>query len=371
MKKNFMNIFSAVLAVFALLVASGCERRPLEDVETVGIIIRVDWKYYEMETEKPTGMTMVFQDQFGLVTRVTTSSVDSIYVTLPVGTYDAFVFNQSEQEFSSYSFSGMDSYPDATAELKSFRSRWYSAQRSETDDEPVATTPEQLGVGLGHFSITQDMVDAYNRYYPHNKKNKATKDHPAEVDRSASVLLTIYPVDVVSVVQVKCYIKNIDKLYSARASLSGMARRYRMTKEVTGPETITQLLEHWRAVRNVDDKTLGYIYAVSDIYSLGLSNGDDTQSKINLRDTLDNKFELNLLLVDGKTQMRFPFWVGSRFTIKKDYADDINIRDTLFLELGKNGEIELPDVIVDSTANGGFSANVEDWDDQVNVNIPI
>lgn len=62
MKRMTKNICLSVLGTVLLLAGTGCERRPLEDVETIGLMVKVNWKYYEMTAEKPTGMTVVFQD---------------------------------------------------------------------------------------------------------------------------------------------------------------------------------------------------------------------------------------------------------------------------------------------------------------------
>jgi len=53
-----------------------------------------------------------------------TNDLSGVMVSLPVGTYDIMVFNQSVDEFGSLRFEGMDKYSTASAVLENKETKW-------------------------------------------------------------------------------------------------------------------------------------------------------------------------------------------------------------------------------------------------------
>lgn len=366
-----------LLSVVAAVISISCQRRPLELYYTAGakVLVKVDWTKY---TERPTGMTLMFYDQYGSNTRITSSNVDSAYVTLEVGDYDVFVFNQSETEFGSISFSGMERFDTPEAIVEEIASKWY---KSKADDEYIGTNPDDLGVAVGHFKITEEMVKEYNEYYTKTKTKTKTKngtkadageeDLPDFLENS---LITLYPTNITSILNVTAYITGIDNLYSARASLTGLAKGYKLTQLTPSSTDVTQLLDQWEKVKyEGDDAGKGYLRLRSDITTFGLPGGYEGID-LTKREPALNVFTLSILLRDGKTVLDFPFNVGHHFVIEKDTETGVAIRVKLILEVGNRPgeEIKLPDVDpADSDNGGGFTADVDDWDEEINADIPL
>lgn len=358
----------------AAVISISCQRRPLELYYTAGakVLVKVDWTKY---TERPTGMTLMFYDQYGSNTRITSSNVDSAYVTLGVGDYDVFVFNQSETEFGSISFRGMESFDSPEAIVEEIASKWY---KSKADDEYIGTNPDDLGIAVGHFEITEEMVKEYNEYYTKTKTKtkygtKADGDEAKVPEFLETSLITLYPTNITAILDVTAYITGIDNLLSARASITGLAQGYKLTHLVPSSTNVTQLLEQWeKVIYEGTNSSKGYIRLRSDITTFGLPGGYEGID-LAKRDPTLNVFSLSILLRDGKTVMDFPFNVGHHFVIERDSAG-VAIRVKLILEVGNRPgeEIVLPDVDpVDSDNGGGFTADVDDWEDEINADIPL
>jgi hypothetical protein len=79
----------------------------------------------------------------------------------------------------------------------------------------------------------------------------------------------------------------------------------------------------------------------------------------------ENNFILDVLLVDNKTILQFPFQVGDAF-VKQTGTDETH-------ELSINLEIymdsPLPDVKPEGGSGSGFDATVDDWGPEENVDI--
>lgn len=366
--------YALIVLVAVIAAATSCERRPLESdyAPTVKVLVQCDWSHFE---EVPTGMTMYFYKDGESTPRViSTSEIYSAGVNLPAGHWRMFLINQSVNEFSSYDFFNMNEYKNALVRLTEISSKWYDPTKSSvTKDSFIGHAPEHLGVAIADdFDITPEMVDSYQSAYYEYKTKLASKASDEELDNIVKALeerTYIIPVtayDIISSVRVRIYINNIGSLRSARASLSGMAQNFMLTKDRTDVGTVDQLLESWNLHRDDDNITRGYIE--SEITSLGLPEGIVS---VEGRDPALNNLGLQLLLQDGTTVVKYDFQVGHKFTISKDESG-LGLRLNLYLQEGYDDDplINLPDVVVEE-GGGGFKADVTDWDEEINVGIPI
>jgi len=354
-----------------LSIFAGCDRRPLELYFSpeAQILVKCDWSGFP---EVPTGMTMYFfKDGETDPKVITTSDVYQTKVSLEAGHYKMYLINQSPNEFGSFAFKGMDAYTTTGSYLTSITSQWYT---TKADTSIIGHDPENLGVGIAdEFDITPELVEQYQAIYTRYKEHIYSKtesgsddeDYQAELDKLTKEV-DVIAYNVVSQLNIKVYVNNIYNLRSARASLTGMAGGYLLTKSSTTDGTATQLMETWSKTINSSDATKGYIE--TSITTLGLPGGILTTEG---REASLNLLSLSLLLVDNSTIKNFEFNEGNNIKIERG-AQGIKLELNIVIGTESDPAIVLPDV--DPTpdqSGGGFSAKVDDWGEQIDVPINL
>lgn len=334
MSRLLRTLLAAGAVCMGTLLAS-CDHKELcyDHNHPVRARIEVDWSQFTEEV--PTGMTVSLfsQDDESVHTQLSnnTSYVD---VNVSPGLYRAFVFNQSTTEFGSLTFERMDDMFDATVRAADRASRWFKARDA---NERLVQNPEWFAVGVQS-----------NIYVP---KEMARRSNRVE---ARSVIARLTPLCVVYTIHVRIHVRNIYNLRSARASLDGLADGYRIGILEPTSTLATQLLENWTVERDSDNPANGTIRA--DITSFGLPYGHQ-----NLPEA--NHLNLSFLLVDNKTTVSFDFPVGNAFRTDQGLS--------LSLSLDRSIDAPLPDVKPEGGQSGGFDAKVDDWGDEVNIDIGV
>lgn len=368
-----MRITKYILSLVVLIAAIGCQRRPLEYFyrPEAKIILKVDWSDFP---EKPTGMTVFLFKDGEAGQAFSTSDVDQTELNISAGRYKLFVMNQSMTEFGGITFKDMSSYDDAEAIISKVTSKWYAimkgviaSQEGEGDElHGVGAQPEDLGIAIAdEFTITEDEVKNFEYEYAKWRKGHGKKDGDGEaaddapVDKDAPALRTISAVahNVVSRLHVKIYFHNIPTLYSVRTSMEGLADSYLLTKNTTSQKEVAQLMEKWDIHVTSPDGVDGYVETT--IHTFALPNGEKS---VTGRDPQKNVFTVQALHKDLKTITEEVFTVGDKFKI----SFPGKIRMQMDLEVGP---INLP--YSPGGDAGGFISYVEDWDDVIDVPIPI
>lgn len=375
-----MKRLGLILGVTVLMILSvvGCKRRPLDYYyrPTCRVILNVDWTHFP---ETPSGMTAFFyRDGDDTPILYTTAEVHSTELELKAGHYRGFVINQSPEEFWTVGFNHIDVWEEVRASLAVTRTKWY-VTRDGADDSYVSLAPENLGVAhLEEFEITDEMVERYQAQYSEWKtktksyaETKATESEVDEAKRQLDELtyvINTVAYNVTCELKARVYVQGIYNLYSARASMTGLANDYMFSQRGTGEETTVQLMDSdtWHKTVYDADPTRGYIE--TSITTLGLPNG--IVDHIESRDPSLNLFGLSCLLVDRATQIDADYNVGNSFTIE----DGIHgLKLTLNLELGSMDApaIVLPDVPPYGGDDKGFDATVTDWEEGETIEIPM
>lgn len=366
-----MKITKYILSLAVLIAAIGCQRRPLEYFyrPEAKIILKVDWSDFP---EKPTGMTVFLFKDGEAGQAFSTSDVDQTELNISAGRYKLFVMNQSMTEFGGITFKDMSSYDDAEAIISKVTSKWYAIMKgviaSQEGDElhGVGAQPEDLGIAIAdEFTISEDEVKNFQYQYAKWRKGKGKQDGDGEaaddapVDKDAPALRTISAVahNVVSRLHVKIYFHNIPTLYSVRTSMEGLADSYLLTKNTTSQKEVAQLMEKWNIHVTSPDGVDGYVETTIHTFAL-----PDGVTSVAQRDPRANIFTVQALHKDLKTITEEVYSVGDKFKI----SFPGKIRMQMDLEVGP---INLP---YDPSGDaGGFISYVEDWDDVIDVPIPI
>lgn len=368
-----MKLMRYIVVLVAVLATFGCQRRPLEYYykPEAKMLLEIDWSDFP---EMPTGVTVFIFKEGEAPRSITTSEVNKPEFTISAGRYKMYVMNQSMTEIGGVNFEDMSSYENAEAILSKVTSKWYSVLKgviSSNEGEGligVGIQPDDLGIGIiPEFEITAAEVQDYQYKYAKWRKGKGKKDGDGEAaddapyDKDAPVIRTIkvMPHNVVSQLKVKVNVHNVQNLYTVRASFERLAESFLLTQGTTSQKEVAQLIEQWNLTKTSDDGKIGYVEGM--ISTFALPNGET--SALN-RNPQANVLTVQCLHADKKTYTSEVFEVGDKLkiTLSPKYY-----RMLIEVEVGP---IYLPNH--DPAGDGGgFVSYVEDWDDEVDIDIPV
>lgn len=376
MMRRFGHIIAAAIVLMA---AFACQRRPLETLEgaTSRVIVKCIWEVSVYpEGIKPDGVSFYFFRNGSYYSSLTTSSVDSCEVSLPVGRYKMYMISQSPEEYWRESFQNMTSFDEVSTSLTETTVRWVT----RSDDEAVVENPDKLicaGVSE-EFEITQEMTEEYQYYYTTWKNIRARNGHSttkagdgtidpeeayyAERIQYYTIRIPVYPKNIVSQLWVTIYAGNVGALQSMRASNSGMARTWELTKEITASDRAIQLINSNQWTLTYDDRPLGIGHLDGIITTFGLPDGEQPSA------ARDSTLNVSALLVDNATVANYSFNVGDKMQV---FEPNPGYRNLYRLVFGSAEEpiITFPDVTPES--GGGFIGSVEDWEEEIEVEMRL
>lgn len=305
-------------------------------IRTAQVRIPVDWTHFK--EEQPTGMTVALYpyDLTQTYKAYLSNDLSHVDALLQQGNYHVLVYNQSTTEFGSLHFEDMESFATAKVMANNFVSTWY---KSRGDADRTAKSPEWLATGgIDSIAVTKQMVNTDSIY---------------STD-------TISPLNIIYKVNIHVRVKNIYNIRSARASLEGMAEGYVFSTKQPTSSSITQLIEQWTLKADKYNPANGVLSAT--IQSFGLPFGHQDLAN-------ENTLRLSLLLVDNKTQKDYEFEVGDKFKREDDSDSSITTSVSLNLDLDLDIDDPIPDVKPEGGSSGGFDATVEEWGDDINIDI--
>lgn len=354
-KCNLMNRFaSIVLTSLVVAMAGSCEHKELcyYHPHTAPVRVNIDWSRFPME--QPTGMTaysFLVGGEERDIYKTTSHNIDYITLDLEAGFFNTVVFNQSESEFGSFEFVNLDDYDKAMVRVFQVKSNWYESKSQGTK---VGTEPEWLAVGRAEdIEVTEEMVEIAEKEYLEAHKEIVTRSG----SRSVNEVATITPTSVVKQVEFNIHLKKTYNLRSARAAMEGMTEgRYLSTgRPLEG--YVAHTLDTWSLTTEPNDPATGYITA--KVATFGLPEGHKATPQ-------ENKFSVSLLLVDGETIMTHDFYIGDLLAQLNELSD---IEEKIVIDL--TFPEPLLDVMPVGGSGGGFSADVDDWGDEITTEIPI
>lgn len=387
-------ILKGVVIALVLVDASSCSRRPLEEEWQLGdyadILLMTDWKLLH---ETPTGISAVFYPDDGSTpVRLMTNNIKQNVVRLRRGTYHVIVFNQSEYEFGSMTFSGMSTYETACASLNPLSAnstltaadyRWLSGMLHTPDSLALGMRePEYFNADRFVYEVTEDMCR--RQYY---KEQGAASNVPVwDIPDPEEYIDTIFstPPPVPPTLHITARVKGINNAYQVRAYITNMARA-----DLFGPHRNTEnpaihVISNWSIAADPGVKEKGEIRADIRCFGVpGLQVADHDlyynldaidftrapQSAVPAVAPLtraiaeyygDNVIVFDFLLKDGKTHAQQSFTVTDAITYDKG-----ELRLDIELDHGTTDPdfpIILPDVPdVIGSGGAGFDATVEEW----------
>ena len=343
-------IFALTLA--AILVAGCSIEPPLHLRQSMEVIVKVLWKAEVYpDGQKPDGMTLyIFRDN-EFYSQLTTSQVDSCIVLLEPGRYRLYMISQSPEEYWKNEFFDMTDFDKARVSVAETKSSWYST-RSES--EVLINNPEVMIAGVSDFfDVTEDMIE--------RQRLAATKAGDISTIYYYTILVPVNPRSIVSQYWVTIYSDNVDMLRSVRASTTGMARTFGITKDKTNEEEGTQLITEWSLTVDDDQHLIGHLDG--RVTTFGFPNGELPHPD------RDSSLNVSTLLIDNKTIQSYKFYIGDKIKLEDNppqgYRYLYRITFGSIFEPAIHPERVLPE------GGGGFTAGVTDWDEEIDVGVEI
>lgn len=368
MKKVFLIIIVALAFI-------SCKRRPLTYAYTpkVEIILYADWADMSV---KPTGMSVYCYPESGESPTIKqTNNVDSAILNLGVGVYKILVFNQVPSDFGTIDFSGLDYYETAEVFATSTTSKWYESKAEES----LVQDPEELAIATYHtIEVTQEAVEEVLGL---REKYDGT-DYYIEPYK----VIYVEPKVVIKTTRVTVKLDGFHNLSAARATLYGMAEGYDISEQKSHANYVTHLLESWSANEYLYDVTQGEIITYFTCFGIP----ETTTATRELDESWGGTMHLEMLLVDDSTiiEADYPLYEFTTLLYEEELeADDEDNRsgdedgeseddspeyddDDVDISVDLDGNITLPDVKPVGGSTGGFNANVTDWGEEEDVEIP-
>lgn len=358
MRRYISRISSLILTLSVIIAANSCEHKELcyYHPHVAPVRVNVDWSLFTME--QPTGMTAYAYTQDGKgehLHRFITHDINSITLELEAGFFNSIVFNQSESEYGSIEFTDLESYNNAQVKVVQTKSSWYSTKVPETK---VGTEPEWFAVGREEqIEVTEDMVAVAEKEYLDQLGDQMAR---ALSTKTVNDVATIVPISVIKQVEFRVYGQGLYNLRSARGAVEGMAEGCLLSTGQTTASHVAHTMDAWHLETEPNDPASGDIVTVLSTFGLPQGHGGAAD---------ENKFTLNLLLVDNKTQLTYDYYIGDILAQFEgmDGLDGQIQKVVVELELPER----LPDVQPMGGSGGGFDASVDDWGDEISTTIPI
>lgn len=346
-----------VYILLCLMLVASCERRLLEE-RPPGYTCRIeiDWSESFGEGNKPSGASVWLYPHDGSSAMFErTADPDYIELSLGVGVYDVVVFNLTPSELSSTlgfrgtsDLSTLEVYTQPVGSVSS----WYASRA----DYGVTVKPEDFAITVYRdLEVTQQMYD------------QVKLDYFAGIDQTIETLATVVPEDIIKNIKVNILADGYQNLLDTRGAISNMAEGYMVDSETVNTIAASHMLDEGTWLKEVDEGAYStgkaYVYYVA----FGLQ-GDETASRsASDYDYWSGTLDIEMMLVDSEsTIMAYSIGVNSSHisTIDEGIEEGLDLEITV-------GPVTLPDVEPAGGTSGGFDANVNDWEDEEKVDVPL
>jgi hypothetical protein len=258
--KRCRQTVTMAAAALLLLTATSCRRDlwvyqdNFKQVE-----LDIDWRSYFREwplnpnaqpADDPDGMTVWFFPKDGRKSFTYTSSEVRHFETyLSKGDYDGLVIDYSPMEYGRQEFIGMD-YA-STAKVQSLPNSYQPENTPELygDEAYGRTLPTKLANGLYQLAAEPELIASdtvqmtvntgdYDKYIPYKERDKY----------QSTLVKQLYEMEPVLIpwnFRVRIYIKGIYYLYSAEATIAGLADGYKLVDCKSSDTPCLMKLDDW------------------------------------------------------------------------------------------------------------------------------
>lgn len=361
---SFLSVACLALTVLACL---SCQRDPLELYYNGQADVHITYDWESKFGQKPDGMTLMLAHDGDSITYTDfTNDVDETTTRLNSGVYRLMVMNKTIGEFSKVNFYNRKSYNDFMVKLKTY---YVESENLWDNGRTYMEEPEKIGIGTDTFSV-KSSVDSIIFY------DYRETAHPDTVHLQRHVV--IYPMSTTLKVRVK--VRGISNMKDMEGYITGMADGFYPNQGWRTKEAGTIKLSGWtpekRSSTRADEEEEANVgWMTCNVETFGLPHGREL-----LKDRVpeSNYIMLHFTLLDNSS-IDFAYRVGKEIRyegddgtmtsfLQTDVALELNLEiDTPYYE---NDEVPiLP--YAQPSGTGAFDAEVEDWGEDVNVDVPM
>jgi len=355
-----------------MLLLPSCNRYELELYYDGKADIEITYDWLSQYGEKPEGMTLMLANN-GDSMRIypPTHNVDKTTdLRLGAGHYLLTVMNKSFGEYSTVNFYNRNSHQNISAKSKTY----YIQGNSQWDSgRTYLEEPEKMGVAVDTFDVST-VIDSLIFY---DYRDQASPDtiHVRRHEVIQPMTTTLY---------VRVMVRGFSYMRSMEGYITGMADGFYLSQRWRTKEVGTLKLANWsqdveytkkqRSQRSEDaDRNVGWM--VCSVETFGLPHGRELLKD---RTPESNYIKLHFTLLDGRT-IDFDYnvgkdirYVGDDGTMQAFYQTDVALELNLIIDAPFYNEDEVPLLPYSQPEGSGqFDAEVQDWGDDENIDIPM
>ena len=361
-----------LIGLIAFLALASCQREPLELYYDGKADIEITYDWLSQYGEKPEGMTLMLAHN-GDSMRIypPTHNVDKTTdLRLGAGHYLLTVMNKSFGEYGTVNFYNRNSHQNISARSKTY---YVSSENIWDNGRTYLEEPEKMGVAVDTFDVST-VIDSLIFYdYRDHASPDTIHVRRHEVIQPMTTTLTV-----------RVMIRGFSYMRSMEGYITGMADGFYLSQRWRTKEVGTLKLANWsqdveyakkqRSQRSPEaDKNVGWM--VCSVETFGLPHGRELLKD---RTPESNYIMLHFTLLDGRT-IDFDYnvgkdirYVGDDGTMQAFYQTDVALELNLIIDAPFYNEDEVPLMPYSQPEGSGqFDAEVQDWGDDENIDIPM
>lgn len=339
---------------------------------TAPIKVNVDWSFFR-HLERPTGMSVYVWSQLHPDENYTflTHNLNSVNLNLEAGMYNAFVYNQSETEYSTIQFHNLGDFNKAEARVIEVKSNWLNTKLPTTK---VGAEPEWLAIDcVRDIEVTEEMVDKAEAEYlatlPETNKQLQQQKSSRDGTRTENEVGPLVPKSIIKNLDIYVHIENLPYLRSALGAVADMAEGCYISTCKPTERHITHTVGTWGIV--YDQTPGGGVDMMKGAIKVSLSTFGLPAGHTGAPE--DNNLYIRLLLVDNETILEKNFPIGDLIADLNNY-DGTQLDEKgapIWPELHVTWPEPLPEVEAVGSGSGAFDVGVSDWGEEITTILPM
>lgn len=327
------------------------------------ILLSVDIDWTELG-ETPTGMTILFYPSDGRPPIMRLSNEVLHYeCLLPEDDYTILAYNQSENEYASLKFKGLDDIENAEVHIIEDPSPENRIDRLYKLGKITSRAVTQSS------SMKRNLAAALKKGSASRAKTQAASMKAKLLTNKMSISVEVENLQ--KATRARSEEKSINEVVAVNGALTGLAYGYMLGEEKFLEESLTHELDEWEIHFAETDGGIGYVnteFRVFGISPLIRSNAADKTEE-----DVENILYLNFRLSDG-TYVPYRFIVTDRIiehVLSGGYASEIKLELHIGIRIpGVDDGLDDPIVLPDTGyPYGGIQLEVKDWGEPIEENI--
>ena len=333
-----------LLTCLLVSLLTACDRRDITYYLESELYIKADWYASGLPpAEEGHGATTVIFTDECTARQVLMGTRESETVRLPEGNYHAILFNRSPDGYGTIRFTG-DTFDAYTASARQVETRTDPDTRQVT--RVLLNSPEELAVDRQTgFTVTEAMLGNYSEESAMNRGRQTR----AEESDPECYTLRFMPQKLTRRVTIAIHLNGINNLRSATGTIDGVSESICLGTGQSSPTTAAQLFALDDRAYDEGSPFHGTLSGAFNVFGFDMEH--------------EHKLVMRYLLVDGITTVEQIYNAMPRLSQDENGEPVIEIHVT--------SPEELPTVKPEGDPDSGFDADVDEWGDPEEEEIPL